>query len=655
MTGLNDSRQDDEAGVGVLAVIQGRPAEWVDSLRTLRELNARVVQPIRVASLDLAGARKYLASDGVQILDEWALSSAARRFLEDREQIDSLLVVLAPVSVSPDLLNNALTWLGTDPRIATVSFLSNAAGPYSFPFRNTPTPYPLKGLDERGVTRMLRNTRPPAGCVPIAMPAGSAVLVSRAALGVLGAFDAELDANPAESLAEFALRASRRGFQHRLDPDTYVTSQWFTGFPAREAVEDPDVRHHLHVRDASFPAVYDDECTAQLSPLTMALDVARAKVEGLRILIDGACLGPLEMGTQVQTLAVIQALVAREDVVSVGVAVPNGVLPDYAKGLLVSSKIRVYDSSNLVFEGAEYADILHRPFQPDRAIPWDRWRSLAKRLVVTIQDLIAYRIGAYHGNGGEWLAYRRCIQDAAHRVDAVIAISEDTKAAILEERLGVLPDRIHTITNGSDHLGGQAEEKIPSALLEHGQAAANFILVLGATYAHKNRDLAIRVWQELSRRGHKLTLVMAGASVVLGSSRTEEALVRRDGGGERLITMPDVSGAERTWLLRHAAMVLYPTMAEGFGLVPFEAAALGTPTAFVGFGPLKEMLSAEWLPKDWSQSGLADYSERILVDREFSERLIRLIKSKGESLTWAGTAAGLVEAYRTALAAAPKV
>ena len=50
------------------------------------------------------------------------------------------------------------------------------------------------------------------------------------------------------------------------------------------------------------------------SALQLSMAPARAKIRGLRILIDASCLGPTETGTQVQTLALIDALVRRDDV-----------------------------------------------------------------------------------------------------------------------------------------------------------------------------------------------------------------------------------------------------------------------------------------------------------------------------------------------------
>lgn len=642
-----------KARAAILAVVNDLPRDWADCLRTLEAEVARDDLPLRVSALDIVTTRKLLEGSRIDLAAQWNLSAAVLAMFKDFPELDALLLVTAPVSVPQGMLDRALAWMGEDPRIATISFLSNAAGVLSFPHRNTANAHGIPGHDEHSVTAALRELEPDAGAVPIPMPAGPAILISRAVLASVGGFDPALDPHPRESIAELALRASRRGFQHRLDAGTYVTAQWFEGFPAVEATEDDGARHRLHQIESSFPALYDQQKQVDVSPAAIAMNVARSKVVGLRILIDGSCLGPMEMGTQVQTVELIRALARRQDVCSIGVAVPHARMPAYASDLMLDGKVQVYDAHDLQFTGAGMVDILHRPFQPDRAIPWARWRSLAKRVVVTLQDLIAYRIGAYHPTGNDWLQYRHNIADACARADTVIAISEDTRRSIEEERLNIAREQVFTVKNGSNHLDASALEEVPPVLVEKGMVALSFILVLGATYAHKNRDIAIRVWQRLRERGHQVALVMAGANVPKGSSRVEEALARR-AGDDLLVTMPDVSSGVRTWLLRHASVVLYPTSAEGFGLIPFEAAAMGTPTAHVNFGPLRELIDDPGVPGHWSVDELADYTQELMTNPTAARENISRILRAGASLTWDETARGLVDAYRKSLARAPR-
>ncbi|HEY5851874.1 MAG TPA: glycosyltransferase [Lysobacter sp.] len=636
-----------DARVGVLVMMTTAPQEWADCIRTLQGLSG--VSSVRVATCEYRNASRIYNTAGVSVCEDWTISAAVASYLKSDPKLDAILLVTAPVSVPTALLDRSVRWIQDDPRIATVSFLSNAAGYLSFPYRNTASSFSISGHDENSLTRSLRQLAPDSGMVPVAVPAGSALLLNAGVMRAVGGPDATYDDQTKVSVTEYALRCARRGFQHLLDASTFVAVQWTDGFPPVEAGDDPTARHRLHTQDTSFPALYDAQKGSEKSPLAIALDVSRSKLDGLRVLVDGSCLGPMEMGTQVQTLALIESLANRTDVQSVGVGLPGGGVPSYARRLLTMPKVSFYDSGDLMFRGAPPADILHRPFQPDRTIPWDRWRGLAKRVVVTIQDLIAYRVGAYHRVGDEWMAYRKSMQDAASNSDAVVAISDDTAQSIFQEKLNIAPDRVFVVKNGSDHLDDTAAEATPIEMVEKGMAAAPFLLVLGATYAHKNRDLAIKVWQELRRRGHGIALVMAGATVAKGSSRVDEALARRDG-DEMLVTMPDVSSEARTWLLRHASLVMYPTSAEGFGLVPFEAARMGTPTVHVSFGPLKELIDSPEIPVDWSIDSLADYAERLLIDPTAGKKMIASVLKSANELTWDATADVLVSAYRRTLA-----
>ena len=137
-----------------------------------------------------------------------------------------------------------------------------------------------------------------------------------------------------------------------------------------------------------------------------------------------------------------------------------------------------------------------------------------------------------------------------------------------------------------------------------------------------------------------------------GSSRELEAEARA--GDQRVVVLPDVSSGERNWLLRHAAVVLYPTSGEGFGLVPFEAARFGTPTAFVSFGPLAEL--AGELPvqaEDWSPAALAGAAAHLLADPDLARAQVEATLAAGDRYTWDRTAAVLAEAYRGLLARPP--
>jgi glycosyltransferase involved in cell wall biosynthesis len=352
------------------------------------------------------------------------------------------------------------------------------------------------------------------------------------------------------------------------------------------------------------------------------------------------------MGTQVQTLALIRALAQSPDVTRIGVALATAP-PAYAQDVLRMRKVEPRITPPDDFSSFGQVDIVHRTYQPD-AVNIDAWRRVGARTLVTIQDLIAYQVGAYHQSGADWLAYRASMQRATRAADAVVVVSADTAAQLSREAFPIDRPRVFVVPNGTDHLTGSETARMPDVLAIRSAGDDEFVLMIGTDYAHKNRDLGIEAWKVLRERGWRHSLVLAGARVGHGSSRVEEA-----GAGvidPDVLVLPDVPTDERNWLLRHAAVLLYPTSSEGFGLVPYEAASFGTPTVAIPFGPLREVNPE--LPiwsADWTASSLANAAESLLRDPGVAREQVAATIAAGTSYTWEYTAERLVDAYRTLL------
>jgi hypothetical protein len=116
-----------------------------------------------------------------------------------------------------------------------------------------------------------------------------------------------------------------------------------------------------------------------------------------------------------------------------------------------------------------------------------------------------------------------------------------------------------------------------------------------------------------------------------------------------VVTLGPVSEAEKVWLYGATSLVLYPTVQEGFGLVPFEAARAGVPCLFAAQTSL-----AEVLPRDaarivqWNAALTADEALRLLED---GSALVQTIVAAGERFTWQRTGELLLEVYEKSLSA----
>ena len=166
-----------------------------------------------------------------------------------------------------------------------------------------------------------------------------------------------------------------------------------------------------------------------------------------------------------------------------------------------------------------HVDIIHCPFQtPD--VDLDMWRTRGRRTLVTLHDLIAFQMPAYLDVAEHWFEYRQGIQERASSVDGVLASSEEAQTQIRLERLAIEEDRLFVVPLGTGRLRGDEANGLPEELLARGFAEKQFILVLPATGSATDRDVAVRVVDELQTRGRPIhTLVLAGTLVPFGSSR----------------------------------------------------------------------------------------------------------------------------------------
>jgi glycosyltransferase involved in cell wall biosynthesis len=584
-----------------------------------------------------------LATETILVETAAELVNALRRTGTD------IFVITDPVLIASDSIDRAERIVSSDLRVATVSAFCNAAGYLSFPERNCPMALPPAGHDEGSLSRRLRELAPNPTPVPIPMATGPAVMVGATALDLCRAIVDGPSRQFSAALADLCFRARHRGFLDLLDPGTFHNrpsdlappaldpAEWASSFTAAD-------ESWLEARHPADLALLHREAASDDGPLGSAFHCARSKILGLRILIDGSFIGPHETGTQVATLATIDALASRDDVDDVTVAIGHP-MPPYARTTLTRPKVRT--ATPAASAEGQHADVLHRPLQPDSTFSVPAARSAARRVVVSILDLIAYQIGAYHGTIPSWFAYREVLRDAARHVDAVATISHDVAEMIELEGLAIERDRLYVIPYGTEHLTGDEKAVPPARLLEHAAATEPFLLCLGTNYSHKNRDLALGVAEELRRRGRELPLVLAGPAVPYGSTRIHEA----DGAGSDVVCLlPDVTTTERNWLLRHASVVMYPTSAEGFGFVPFEAAQFGTPALHVAFGPLVA-LGAD-LPVSvvsWEPGAFADGIVRLLDDPSLATAQVEAFRAAGERYTWPRTAEQLVLMYRTVL------
>ncbi|MDX6203540.1 MAG: hypothetical protein QOJ83_3040, partial [Frankiales bacterium] len=292
----------------VLLLVPDTLDPYVPTLRSLRLVDPEVPLFVHAPGADAWRDRQEVVRAGVRLLTKEGVSDALTHVAEEFPAAHVFLVS-EPVILPPGVLAGALA-MATEKRVASVSLFSNAAGFLSLPYRNTPVPHAFASIDEASVTKMLRAKRPAPEATPVPFATGPAVLLTRWALHGMASPTDETE-DPVLMLADLSLQAGRRGMINLLDPGTFVFRAFDSANAKGTNVLDDEARAWIQHRYPHVAGSYHDAIHGGESPLAISHAVARTKILGLRILIDGSSLGPQEMGTQVSVMSLVNALAER--------------------------------------------------------------------------------------------------------------------------------------------------------------------------------------------------------------------------------------------------------------------------------------------------------------------------------------------------------
>jgi len=102
---------------------------------------------------------------------------------------------------------------------------------------------------------------------------------------------------------------------------------------------------------------------------------------------------------------------------------------------------------------------------------------------------------------------------------------------------------------------------------------APFLLHVGSCIPRKRIDVALKVFESARTRHPELRFVQVGGEW----SPAQDALISQLGVRESIVQLPRQTQRTVATLYRHAAVVMMPSEAEGFGLPVIEALACGSP------------------------------------------------------------------------------
>jgi glycosyltransferase involved in cell wall biosynthesis len=533
--------------------------------------------------------------------------------------------------------------------IATVSVFTNDGTILSVPSRNNPQPALPQNIDLERAAQAIRSTS--VGVHPqLPAIAGSCFYVKRAALDLVGPFDVAFSPGYDEKV-DFSQRCVLHGLMHVVADDGFVLRKG-PGPSSDEGATDTVKERHDRMVRVRYP--YYEKWVHQFSngvvtPFARAIGAAQRALTGLTVSIDGRCLTPILTGTQLHTLEVIAGL-SRQGGPRLRVAVPHD-LGDYAKAILADLPNVKLLPAHEVTGAMEPDDVVHRPFQVSSPEDLSFLLRLGERIVITYQDLIGFNNPGYFRSFEEWQAHRRLTRHALSLADRVVFFSKATADQAISEEL-VEEDRADVVYIGTDHALEEisAVEEPPMTATRLGELP--FLLCLGADFVHKNRPFALHVLSALrEHHGWHGGLVFAGPHVPVGSSASEEAsfLALHPELADLVVDVAAVDEGAKRWLLGNAALMLYPSVHEGFGLVPFEAADAGLVCAFAAQTATAELLPRSLaLIEQWDPRLTAERVAPYLTSASMRSEHVEAVRAAAAPLTWRRTARGLLDVYAVA-------
>ncbi len=251
----------------------------------------------------------------------------------------------------------------------------------------------------------------------------------------------------------------------------------------------------------------------------------------------------------------------------------------------------------------------------------------APREVLTVHDAVSWR---YPDEGAPPFAAVTEVKEAR----AVVCPSQFS-ADEVHSVLGVDPV---AIPNGVDEAAFTASPASPSTLRGLG-ITGPFVLHAGGSSLRKNLEGLAGAWPLVARARPDLSLVLIGPY----SARRDRLF--RD---LPATVLPGWVDAEaRLSLLASAAVVVLPSLYEGFGLPPLEAMAVGTPVVAARRAALPEVCGDAAHLVEPDPRSLADGILDLLdVDNPDVRALVARGRDRAARMTWAGSVAAHAELWR---------
>lgn len=253
-------------------------------------------------------------------------------------------------------------------------------------------------------------------------------------------------------------------------------------------------------------------------------------------------------------------------------------------------------------------------------------------IVITIHDMI-HELFPEQDPDGRWTARKR---RAIHDADWIICDSRNTEIDLIR-LYPAATGRTSVVHLAARGTGAPVEVDVPAP------AGAPFLLYVGQRAGYKNFAGLLRAYAASPTLRREAELVCVGG----GRFTPEEQTAIADAGIDDRVRHRNASDADLAALYRDAAMFVYPSLYEGFGIPPLEAMGVGCPVVAVRAGSVPEICGDAALygePED--DESLRDAIEQLWSSPSLRTEMIERGYKRAAEFSWVRCAAETAAVYR---------
>lgn len=235
----------------------------------------------------------------------------------------------------------------------------------------------------------------------------------------------------------------------------------------------------------------------------------------------------------------------------------------------------------------------------------------------------------------------RVVPRSVARADRVLADSEATRTDLIAH-LGAPAEKVEVLYSGvNPRFRPEPEPGEPERLqARYAIGGRPYILSVGTLQPRKNYVRLIRAFARLNT---PFALLIAGGRGWL----YDEIYIEAEKHSDRVRIVGFIEETDLPALYRRAALFVFPSCYEGFGLPVLEAMACGVPVVCSNSSSLPEVAGhAALLVDPYDEDGLMEAMQRALEDEELRRRMIARGLEQAARFTWERAARQLLAVFK---------